>query len=86
MNALNERPNAEMLPTTAEASTILHGRYVPPPKDDDGRIWIRTSAIVNAPLEALYRMWRDVESAPLWQEQIVSVVRTGERTSHWSCR
>jgi uncharacterized membrane protein len=28
-------------------------------------------------------MWRDVESAPLWQEQIVSVARTGERSSHW---
>ena len=83
MNALNEKLNAEALPTPAAASTILDGRYVPPPKDDDGRIWIRTSAIVNAPVEELYRMWRDVESAPLWQEQIVSVVRTGERTSHW---
>ena len=28
-------------------------------------------------------MWRDVESASLWQEQVVSVTRTGERTSHW---
>ena len=57
---------------------------MPPPKDDDGKIWIRTSAHrQRVLLESLYRMWRDVESAPLWQEQIVSVVRTGERTSHW---
>lgn len=83
MNVLNEKPNAEMLPQRSEASTIADGRYVPPPKDQDGKIWIRTSAVVNAPAEELYRMWRDVESAPLWQEQIVSVARTGERTSHW---
>ena len=83
VNALNEKPNAEMLPRRSEASTILDGRYAPPPKDQDGKIWIRTSAMVNGPAEKLYRMWRDVESAPLWQEQIVSVVRTGERTSHW---
>jgi len=83
VNALNEKPNAEVSPRQTEASTILDGRYVPPPKDGDGKIWIRTSAMVNAPAEELYRMWRDVESAPLWQEQIVSVMRTGERTSHW---
>ena len=83
MNALNEKPNAEEVPRWSGASVILDGRYLPPPQDGDGKIWIRTSALVNAPAEELYRMWRDVESAPLWQEQIVSVTRTGERTSHW---
>jgi uncharacterized membrane protein len=83
VNAPNEKPNAEVLPRQTEASTILKGRYVPPPKDSDGKVWIRTSALVNAPAEELYRMWRNVESAPLWQEQIVSVMQTGERTSHW---
>jgi uncharacterized membrane protein len=83
MSALNEKPNAEAVPRRGGASIILDGRYLPPPQDGDGRIWLRTSALVNAPAEELYRMWRDVESAPLWQEQIVSVVRTGERTSHW---
>ena len=83
MNALNEKPNAEEVPRRSGASTILDGRYLPPPQDGDGKIWVRTSALVNASEEELYRMWRDVESAPLWQEQIVSVARTGERTSHW---
>ena len=36
--------------------------------------------------EDLYRMWRDVEAAPLWQEQIEKVTRTGETTSHWVMR
>jgi uncharacterized membrane protein len=31
-------------------------------------------------------MWRDVEAAPLWQEQIERVTRTGETTSHWVMR
>jgi uncharacterized membrane protein len=31
-------------------------------------------------------MWRDVESAPLWQEQIQRVTCTGETTSHWVMR
>lgn len=83
MNALNEKRNAEVVPHSSGASVILDGRYLPPSQDGDGKIWVRTSALVNAPAEELYRMWRDVESAPLWQEQIVSVVRTGERTSHW---
>ena len=83
MNALNEKPNAEEVPRRSGASVILDNRYLPPPQDGDGKIWVRTSALVNAPAEELYRMWRDVESAPLWQEQIVSVARTGEGTSHW---
>ena len=83
MNALNEKPGAGMLPSRSEASTIADGRYAPPPKDHDGKIWIRTSATVNAPADELYGLWRDVEVAPLWQEQIVSVTPTGERTSHW---
>jgi uncharacterized membrane protein len=83
MNALNEKPNAEEVPRRSGASVILDGRYLPPPQDGDGKIWVRTSALVNAPEEELYRMWRDVESASLWQEQIVSVTRTGEGTSHW---
>ena len=82
MNALNEKPKAEEVPRRSGAS-IIDGRYLPPPQDGDGKIWVRTSALVNASDEELYRMWRDVESAPLWQEQIVSVARTGERTSHW---
>lgn len=81
--ALNEKPSAETLPTAAGASVILDGRYLPPPEDKDGKLWVRTSALIQAESNELYSMWRNVESAPAWQEQITKVVATGERTSHW---
>jgi len=84
--ALNEKPNAESLPSVASAGVIVNGRYVPPPEDKDGKLWVRTSALIHATAEALYNMWRDVEAAPLWQEQIESVTRTSETTSHWVMR
>src|SRR5438445_2587084 len=84
--ALNEKPNAEPLPAAASAGVILNGRYLPPPEDKDGKIWVRTTALISADAEDLYRMWRDVEAVPLWQEQIEKVTRTGERKSHWVMR
>jgi uncharacterized membrane protein len=83
---LREKPNAEQLPESASAGVILNGRYLPPPEDKDGKIWIRTSVLIQTEAEQLYEMWRDVESAPLWQEQIARVTRTGEKTSHWVMR
>jgi uncharacterized membrane protein len=84
--ALSEIPSAESLPVAASAGVILNGRYLPPPEDKDGKIWVRTSALIQADPQDLYRMWRDVETAPLWQEQIEEVTRTGEMTSHWVMR
>lgn len=84
--ALNEKPFAEALPTAIGASVILDGRYLPPPEDKDGELWVRTSALVQAGARELYAKWRDVESAPNWQEQIMQVVATGDRTSHWVMR
>jgi uncharacterized membrane protein len=81
--ALREKPNAEQLPESASAGVILSGRYLPPPEDKNGKIWIRTSALIQTEAQQLYEMWRDVQSAPLWQEQIARVTRTGEKTSHW---
>jgi uncharacterized membrane protein len=82
-HALREKPYAEELPVTGAAATILDGRYLPPPEDKDGKLWVRTSALVQADPHDLYAMWRNVEAAPTWQEQITRVVATGERTSHW---
>jgi uncharacterized membrane protein len=81
---LSEKPHAESLSNSSGASVLLNGRYLPPPKDEDGKLWVRTSALIQGSTEALYHLWRDVESAPLWQEQIVSVVKTGPMTSRWS--
>jgi uncharacterized membrane protein len=82
-SALRERPNAEAVPNSGSAGVIVDGRYLPPPEDKDGKIWVRTTALVQANAQALYAIWRDVESAPLWQEQITRVVATGPKTSHW---
>lgn len=32
---------------------------------------------------ALYSAWHEVERTPLWQENVVSVTKTGDKTSHW---
>jgi uncharacterized membrane protein len=80
---LNEKPYAEDLPTAGAVNTFLDGRYLPPPEDKDGKFWARTSALIQANPDDLYSLWRDVEAAPVWQEQITQVVVTGERTSHW---
>ena len=31
-------------------------------------------------------LWRDIESAPKWQEMITDVIPTGPKTSHWVMR
>lgn len=81
--ALNERPNYEELPKPGTSMMIQDGRYMPPPPDSDGKLWVRTSALVQRSPEDLYAMWRDVEFAPRWQEEIEQVTQTGPATSHW---
>jgi uncharacterized membrane protein len=73
-------------PTFGSAGTMLNGRYMAPPEDKDGKIWVRTSALVQGTPDDLYAMWHDVESAPQWQEAIQQVARTGPKTSHWVMR
>ena len=85
-DALREKPNAEPLPLSSSAAIVIEGRYMPPPQDEDGKIWVRTTALVSADPVVSIRLWRDVENAPLWQEQIAAVTRTGDRTSHWVMR
>jgi uncharacterized membrane protein len=84
--ALSEKPNAEPLPQASSAGVTVNGKYLPPPEDKDGKIWVRTSALIQAGAKNLYELWRDVENAPLWQEQIVQVTKTGPSTSHWVMR
>ncbi len=83
---LNEKPHAEELPRSAAAGIVTEGKYVPPPADSDGKIWVRTTALVQAESEDLYRLWRDVETAPRWQEQIARVTAKSPEnlTGLWS--
>jgi uncharacterized membrane protein len=82
-NAVKERSQFEELPKAATSPVIENGRYLPPPADKDGKLWVRTSALVQGAADDLYKMWRDLASAPLWQEEIREVVITGSKTSHW---
>jgi uncharacterized membrane protein len=82
-DALQEKPSAELLPLSGDAGEILDGRYMPPPVDGDGKIWVRTTALIQANPEDLYAIWRNAEAAPLWQEQIKEVKKTGSTTYHW---
>ncbi|MDQ2835453.1 MAG: SRPBCC family protein [Acidobacteriota bacterium] len=83
---LTEKPNAEALPESAPAGILIHGHYAPPPEDKDGKIWVRTSALVQADPERLYAMWHDLEAIPTWQEEITEVTVTGPKQSHWVMR
>jgi uncharacterized membrane protein len=84
--ALPEKPHAEAKILAATAGIVVEGRYIPPPKDTHAKIWVRTTALVKAEPERLYQMWRAVENAPQWQQQIIQVTPTGESTSHWLMR
>ena len=86
MSALQEKPNAEALPRSSGASSLLNGRYLPPPEDKDGKLWVRTNALIQRTADELYALWRDLEAVPSWQEEIVEVSLTGPATSHWTMR
>jgi uncharacterized membrane protein len=83
---LKEKPSTEPVSEARGTSVVIDGHYAPPPEDKDGKLWVRTSALIQANPESLYALWHDVEKAPLWQEQIVDVRRTGDKTSHWVMR
>ena len=86
MSALNEKPNAEPLPASSGAAVLQDGHYLPPPEDKDGKQWARTTALVQGSPQELYNVWRAIENAPLWQEQIEEVVVTGVKTSRWTMK
>jgi uncharacterized membrane protein len=83
VNTLKMAPTAQAPPREGSAGVVLNQRYMAPPKDRDGKIWARATALVQASPNELYTLWRDIESAPKWQEMITDVIQTGEKTSHW---
>src|SRR3954468_16949092 len=82
-DVLNQSPNAAAQPSESNAGVVLNGHYMAPPQDKDGKIWVRATALVQDSPENLYAMWRDIESAPKWQEMITDVISTGPKSSHW---
>ena len=58
--------------------------YAPlPKKSDDGRIVAHSVQTILVEPQALYELWHDVESIPLWQEHVVSVTKLSDSRSHW---
>jgi len=80
---MDQKSNEEPVPGTAPAGIIVEGHYAPPPADEDGKQWVRTSALVLRSPAELYDLWRDIEKASLWQEQIVEVRAIDPQISHW---
>ena len=54
-----------------------------PQEAKDGWVHAHARQTILAEPQALYALWSDQEKFPLWQEHVVSVTRTGAKTSHW---
>lgn len=46
-------------------------------------IYVEKTLTVNAPVDTLYRFWRDVENLPRFMPHVRSVQRLDDRRSHW---
>lgn len=53
---------------------------------DDKGYRVQRSLTINRTPEELYDFWYDVEKTPLYMQNIESVTKTGERSSHWIAR
>jgi uncharacterized membrane protein len=59
-------------------------RYFPPAeKTSDGEIVGHSVQTVAGSSQALYELWHDLNSFPLWQENVVSVTPITDQVSHW---
>ena len=59
--------------------------YVAPAnKTEEGVSHTHTVQTILVEARPLYQLWRNVESAPLWQEHVVSVKATSSTESHWT--
>jgi hypothetical protein len=61
MSLLNQNIKAEKGHSAVGATVTQNGRYLAPPEDKDGKVWVRTGATTLAEAETLYARWHDVE-------------------------
>ncbi len=47
---------------------------------------VQRSLTIQRSPEELYEFWYDIEKAPLYMQNIDTVTKTGERTSHWAAQ
>jgi uncharacterized membrane protein len=86
MESIHNEADLKAEPRYRSAAVTFDRRYLAVAKGEDGRSWVRTSVNIQADAMGLYEMWRNVESASEWKEQIVSVTKTSATTSHWVMR
>ena len=69
---------------TLPSATQKGNHYIPVvDKTEDGVVYAHTVQTILVEPQALYDLWHDVESAPLWQEHVVSVTTKSDLISHW---
>ena len=69
---------------TVKEKSLAGTTYAPLPEGiADGRVTAHAVQTINAGAEELYEVWSDVTNFPRWQEFVVSVTPTGDKTSHW---
>lgn len=83
---LKPQISADDLPQISGAAALLNGHYAPPPTNEDGKTWVRTSTVIQGTPMMLYEFWRDIEASPAWHERIVDVRRIGTDRWHWVMR
>lgn len=54
-----------------------------PQEIKDGYLRAHAVQTILVDPQALYELWRDIESSPLWMEYVVSVTASSDRLSHW---
>lgn len=60
------------------------GTFSPLPQDvKDGYVRAHAIQTILVAPQALYELWRDIETAPLWMEYVVSVTESTDTLSHW---
>ena len=58
--------------------------YAPLPNSSEGnRVQAHAVQTINATPEQVYNTYASIELLPTWQEGVVSVTRTGDKTLHW---
>lgn len=70
--------------STTDEKNLAGTVYAPLPEGQkDGFVTAHAVQTINAGADELYKVWSDVSRFPRWQEHVVSVTQTGEKTSHW---
>lgn len=80
---LADKNSSKLFRTFPEAPRVGE-LYTPlPDKKEDGKITAHAVQTILVEPQALYDLWSDVSSIPLWQEHVISVTPVSETVSHW---